>query len=929
MLQTPPLIGRERDLAVGLEQLKRIEQGGSASVLIRGEAGIGKTRLATELASRAEQLGHRVLVGRADDFDRGIPYALFRDMLARFTPPARGAKGIEQVLREFREGLDADLGQVFTRAVELFRTLTAGAPTVLHVDDAHLADADSLALLAQIARLGELPMLTVITSRLPVTGPARDLERLMVRMTSEGRGAVIELAPLDRSDVKSLVGAALGAVPDERVVDAALDASGGNPFFAHESVRALDYAGALSVEEGRARLVLDAAGLAPDAALLARVFGGDEEATELAKVVSAFGRISLRHLPLAARLTGRDEALAEETFDRLAREHVLERDLAGSYEFSHSIVRDAVYAEIGPAERRRLHAAIADELARDRRAGALLDIAELATHVAESADPGDERAVEILLEAAEAAAATAPLVAAEHYGRAVELLPSDSPQRYVALARRARALHIGGRPLDAGAAGREALKGLEQGPQRAATVATVINGLNIAGRMAQALDVVEAELADGGDPCPLLAQRVHLLLSAGRPADAAEQLPEALAAIEAAPVQAQLIGVQHLLIYATDVGKQALADEMTERLEAWAEEGPDARRLTAHETIALLDRRVGVVSSLEYHLAEAAALSPDVGLPSFGGHRELAQAHVHYLRGEWDEVLGICRAMAFDLDQAGVALVAQLFRTLECEILISRGVLDEAGRLADALSSPIEELISQVVVCRARIARALGESEKALDALERQAVRSAERRTTMRRPELLVELAEIYLELGRAADAREISARATEEAREPARFEAVFSAAYLRALVGADAKLAQEYLDLAERERVVPERARALLLLGELDADPLENLTAAYRAFDDLGASPWRRRAATALRTRGLTVPRPAKRSDGVLTDSEAQLVRLVREGMTNRQIASALNYSPKTVEAYLSRIYAKTECGSRVELVRALDSGAVELPES
>ena len=657
MLQTPPLIGRERDLAVGLEQLKRIEKGGSASVLIRGEAGIGKTRLATELAGRAEQLGHRVLVGRADEFDRGIPYAPFRDMLARLELPARGAKGLEQRVNEFREGLDAELSLVFSRAVELFRGLTAGAPALLHVDDVHLADADSLALLALLARLGELPLLTVTTARVPFGGRVRDLERLVERMASEGRGAVIDLMPLDRADVKTLVGAAIGAVPEERVVDAALSDSGGNPFFACESVRALDHAGALVVEEGRARLVTDAAAPAPGTALLARVFGSDEEATELAKVVSAFGRISLRHLPLAARLTGRDESVAEETFDRLAREHILVRDPAGAFEFAHGIVRDAVYEEIGPAERRRLHAAIAEELAKEMRAGAVLDIAELATHVAESADPGDERAVDILLEAAETVGATAPLVAAEHYGRAVDLMPAGSPRRYQAMARRARALHIGGRPLDAGAAGREALKGLEQGSQRAATVATVINGLNIAGRNSQGLDVVEAELANGGYPCPLLAQRAHLLLSVGRPADAAEQVPDALAAIDSAPVPAQLIGVQHLLIYASDVGDQRLVNEMTARLERWGEEGPDARRILAHETIALLDRRPGVVASLEYHLAEAAALSPDVGLPSFGGHRETAQAHVHYLRGEWDEALAICRAMAFELDQVGVALV--------------------------------------------------------------------------------------------------------------------------------------------------------------------------------------------------------------------------------------------------------------------------------
>src|SRR5207249_12300693 len=82
-MQMPPLVGRELDLAVALEQLKRIERGAPAALLVRGEAGIGKSRLVAELVARARQVGYPVLVGRADDLDQGIPYAIFRDMVAR------------------------------------------------------------------------------------------------------------------------------------------------------------------------------------------------------------------------------------------------------------------------------------------------------------------------------------------------------------------------------------------------------------------------------------------------------------------------------------------------------------------------------------------------------------------------------------------------------------------------------------------------------------------------------------------------------------------------------------------------------------------------------------------------------------------------------------------------------------------------------
>jgi DNA-binding CsgD family transcriptional regulator len=80
------------------------------------------------------------------------------------------------------------------------------------------------------------------------------------------------------------------------------------------------------------------------------------------------------------------------------------------------------------------------------------------------------------------------------------------------------------------------------------------------------------------------------------------------------------------------------------------------------------------------------------------------------------------------------------------------------------------------------------------------------------------------------------------------------------------------------------------------------------------------------MRARGVRVPRPAQRIGGALTDAEERLVRLVADGLTNRQIAAAMHYSEKTVEVYLSRVYAKTGCGSRVKLVQALASGTLEL---
>ncbi len=115
-------------------------------------------------------------------------------------------------------------------------------------------------------------------------------------------------------------------------------------------------------------------------------------------------------------------------------------------------------------------------------------------------------------------------------------------------------------------------------------------------------------------------------------------------------------------------------------------------------------------------------------------------------------------------------------------------------------------------------------------------------------------------------------------------------------------------------------------MLGELDVDPARNLAAAYRAFDAFGAAPGAGGPPAALRARGLTVPRRAVQAKSDLTETEVQLVRLVREGLSNRQIATAMHYSPKTIEVYLSRLYAKTGCSSRLELIRAVDTGAISV---
>jgi DNA-binding CsgD family transcriptional regulator/tetratricopeptide (TPR) repeat protein len=932
-MPTSPLVGRELDIALALEQLKRVEGGATASLLVRGDPGIGKSRLVTEVVDRARQLGHSVLLGRADDLDAGIPYAVFRDLLARVADDA-AFDGRRDLVDRFSAALEGDVGgdsrddrhlaAVFATAASLLRDLASDRAVVLVLEDLHVADRESLALISPLARLAGAAVLTVVTMR-PI-GRAEDVQRLFEQMAEDGRGATIELDPLDRHDTQALVASVLGAAPDDALTDVVFAASQGNPFFAQEVAQSLTDSGAIVVDAGRARVLADApaVGLRPSTALLRRLFGGTSDDVELAKVMAVFGRFALRHLGLVQRLVGGSDAEVSRSFDRLVKLGVL-TETAEGYGFTHPIVRDTLYEDIGPAERRRIHGAIAAELSADRRTGVLLEVLELATHVSASAERGDEAAAEVLIDAGRSLAATAPLVSAGYQRRAAELLPADSPRRVDALAMEARALHLGARSLEAADVGREALAGLQQGSARSAVAAIVASGLYWAGRIEEAIDVTEAELELDAASAPLLALQVDLYLQASRHADAAAGFATAMAALDAATPAGQMMALSHLVQYANHVGSFDIASDLLTRLAALPTGASPTVQLAVHELMAFADWRAGLVDRIESHLAAARERRPDDATLSIGGTFESAHARALWMSGRWDEALELIRSASFDMEQRGLLVGAQLLLSAGCEILIDRGAVEQATTMIQQLVTPIMTLRRNAALVRAQLAHALGDHAEAERLLveERDADPDG---SVWKMVAVHAALFDLYVEQDRWNEARaaaELIERLAERSQWP---EDELPALRCRAIVDRDVDAAHAYRNRATEERWESERARSLLVLGELDVDSGVNLTEAYRAFDALGAAPWRRRAAAALRSRGLTVPRRVTKATSVLTDTEVQLVRLVCEGLSNRQIATALHYSPKTIEVYLSRLYVKTGCASRLALVRAVDTGAVDL---
>lgn len=933
---TPPLVGRELDLVVALQQLERIQKGTPAALLVRGDAGIGKSRLVAELAIRAEELGYPVVVGRADDLDHGIPFAVFRDVLTRLVPEGTVADRTDALRAEIDrtddETGDAEhLSAVFAAAVGLIRAMGDRGPVVLVLEDLHAADGESLALAALLVRLADLPVLTVATLR--PGGGATELDLLGERMAFDGRGAVVDLEPLDRQETQALAASVIGADPDDQLTDAVIEASRGNPFFVCEVAQSLVDGHAVVADGGRAHLVAGApaVGLRPSTALLRRLFVGTASDVELAKVMAVFGRFSLRHLGLAERLTGMSADGVARSFDRLVKAGLLAHAADGGYEFTHSIVRTTLYDDIGPAERRRIHAAIATELAAERRAGMVLDILDLATHVAASAEPGNTAAAEVLLDAGRTIGSTAPLVSADYHRRALGLLPADSPRRPEAMALQARALHVGARPREAATVGRDALRVLPSGAVRRGTVALVVNDLYLDGRPDDALEVIEAELALGGAPCPMLAMRTNLLLQTGRYAAAAAVFGDAVGSLDGAEVTpaAELMALAHLVQYANHVGEVGQAADLLCRVEALSERASRTVSLAAHELVAYADWRPGLLARMEQHLRVAAALRPEGAAVSIGGSSESARVRVLWMRGEWDDALTLIGSAGFDLEQRGAVASAQLLACAACELYVDRGDLD-AATAALRFDDSILSVARHGTLARARIHYAVGEPDAALGLLDRERVKaSASGGSVWKHAEILRLAVDIHLDAGRVGDARNAASEIEALAARTGWLECQVPALRARALVDRDVDVARAYRDLAAAEAWEVERAHALLVLGELGDDPARHLNEAYKAYDMFGAAPWRRRAAAGLRSQGLTVPRRVAHPASDLTDTEVQLVRLVRDGLSNRQIAAAMHYSRKTIEVYLSRVYAKTGCASRLELIRAVDTGAVRVGEA
>ena len=413
------LIGRDADLAALEAALDQARDGEVVTVVLAGEAGIGKTRLLHEFSERAFAQGARVLTGSCVDVGAAtLPYGALMDAL-RAVPaaavedlPVRLRRALATLLPEAApddEPHDSGQSGVFGAVLRLLEELGREAPLVLALEDVHWADGSTEALLRFLVRgLRQTAVLLVLTYRTDELGRDHPVRRLLAELGRAPRIRTLTLAPLTREQTATQLAALAGGAVDADALDAIHARSEGNPFYSEELLAASAAAGEVPAT------LRDT--------LLARLDRLPAGAQGVVRVAAACGRHADHELLAAA--CGLDDDALDAALRAGVAGHVLAvDDQRRGYRFRHALLQEVAAGELLPGERRRLHGRIADLLAaRPPQPGAAgaQHLAAIARHRLQT---DDRRAgLAAAVRAARAAEAVHALAeAARNYDAALEL----------------------------------------------------------------------------------------------------------------------------------------------------------------------------------------------------------------------------------------------------------------------------------------------------------------------------------------------------------------------------------------------------------------------------------------------------------------------------------------------------------------------------
>jgi DNA-binding NarL/FixJ family response regulator len=957
---TVPFVGRTAELTSLRDALDTARKGSASAVVVGGDAGVGKTRLLGELIASASADGVLCLIGHCVDLgDTPPPYLPFTEAFTRLSaerpevaePLFASYPALARLLPERVASAPGpvDRGELFDSVLAALAELAAQQPVALVVEDVHWADQATRDLLGFlfIRLLGER-VAVVVTYRSDDLHRRHPLRRTLAEWSRLPAVSRVYLDPLGAEDVRTLVKSLNVTTISERELESIVRRADGNAFFAEELVAAAEQC------SDTQQLPWQLADL-----LLVRLDRLSDDARQVVRVAAVGGRRvthdmleAVAELP-SARL---DDALRD-AIDA----HVLQLTSSGrGYVFRHALLAEAVYDDLLPGERVRLHAAYAAVLAArsDRRA------AELARHARASHDLPTAYWASVAA-GNEAMGLAAPQEALQHFETALELAPQvpDAPEdRSELILAAVEAADAAGHTLRGLKLARRALAELPEDaePVRRATlllgVVIAALGNEIDGEVlaltSEALHLVP-EQPPTAFRARLLAVHARVALIMGQEVDAERTAREAVAVSEAVGCRTSATDARTTLAQ--------LARRTVDPLDAarLIEEVIEQAR-AANDGFSELRSRFSLASlwheQCELEKAEAAftlnterAVELGRRWDAFGMHSRAMTATMQYLRGDWDGALRT-------LDSSGeqpTMMADAVFRSTASAVLAGRGdgtaldVLDELrpywhreGRVGLYSGLAALEIYEQHADAPAALAliedlaEALGTlwldpwflariqlSTLGISVLSAAAARAPE----AQHEQLAADGARLLADGRTSADKGLPRGRVLGREGQAwlARLEA--EGARLRWLTGQDPPRADElvavwrqaidafdYGQVVQLTRCRIRLAEAMRATGRADG-AAEQAELARSAARSMGATPMLEEI-QALGSTGRRPPDDERSGLVALTDRERDVLAQLVEGRTNRQIAGTLYISEKTVSVHVSNILAKLGVRSRAE---------------
>ncbi|MBO0728099.1 MAG: AAA family ATPase, partial [Acidimicrobiaceae bacterium] len=421
-----PLIGRSAELErlgslIGLGPSEEV----STAVLVGGDAGVGKTRLITELIAAFTGSGGQASVGHCVDLgDSPLPYLPFTQILggiayesaAQAEALVRRRPALHRLMPVTGNGAEensqltaTDRSNLFEAVAAIFDHLAASQRLLWVVEDVHWADRSTREMITYLlSHPPANPATLIVTYRLDDLHRRHPLRPVLSEWSRLPGVERLRVPPLDESEVRGMLRALQGSDLSEADVVAIVSRAEGNPFFVEELVGA---------SGGGSRLLpADLSDL-----LLVRIDTLDETARTVVKAASVAGR-EVSHGLLAAVMSV-DEADLEAALRAAVDAKVMVATRGDSYAFRHALLSEAVYGDLLPGERVRLHAAYARALSDHPTAGTAAD---LARHARGARDPVTAAKASVLA-GDEAISLAAPDEALGQYEAAIGILAEIGP----------------------------------------------------------------------------------------------------------------------------------------------------------------------------------------------------------------------------------------------------------------------------------------------------------------------------------------------------------------------------------------------------------------------------------------------------------------------------------------------------------------------